>query len=116
MEWKTNYVGFNTSFNYRFIQSKRSNFILKFGTTIQTLVYGKQQINMVQMDILNNPEFSGLNIGLQSGLVYHFRINPDYGVNLGYTYAQLYNVSNTTPEKTILSNQNVSIGFTVKIK
>ena len=116
MDWKTNYVGLNTSFNYRFIQSKRSDFILKFGTTMQTLVYGKQQINLVQMDILNNPEFSGLNIGLQSGLVYHFRINPDCGVNIGYTYAQLFNVSNTTPEKTILSNQNVAVGFTVKIK
>jgi hypothetical protein len=116
MDWKTNYVGLNTSFNYRFMQSKRSDFILKFGTTMQTLVYGKQQINLAQLDIVNNPEFSGLNIGLQSGLVYHFKINPDCGVNLGYTYTQLFNVSNTTPEKTMLSNQNVAVGFTVKIK
>jgi len=116
MEWKTNYIGLNSAFNYSFIRSKRSDLALKFGTTLQTLVYGKQQINLIQMDILNNREFSGLNIGLQSGLVYHFRINPDCGVNLGYTYAQLFNVSNTTPEKTILSNQNVSVGFTVKIK
>jgi hypothetical protein len=65
---------------------------------------------------VNNPEFSGLNIGLQSGLVYHFKINPDCGVNLEYTYTQLFNVSNTTPEKTMLSNQNVAVGFTVKIK
>lgn len=116
MEWKTNYVGLNTSFNYSLIQSKRSSLSLKFGTTMQTLVYGKQQINLVQMDILNNREFSGLNIGLQSGLVYQYQINPDCGVNLGYTHMQLFNLSNSTAEKSLLTNQNVSVGFTVKIK
>jgi hypothetical protein len=68
------------------------------------------------MDILNNREFSGLNIGLQSGLVYQYQINPDYGVNIGYTYMQLFNLSNSTEEKSLLTNQNVSVGFTVKIK
>jgi len=116
MEWKTNYVGLSSTFNYSLIQAKRSSLSLKLGTSMQTLVYGKQQINLAQMDILNNPEFSGLNIGLQSGLVYHFRINPDFGVNIGYTYAQLFNISNNTPEKTMLSNQNIAVGFTVKIK
>lgn len=116
MEWKTNYVGVNAAFNYSFIQSERSDLALKLGTTLQTLVYGKQQINFIQMDILNNREFSGLNIGLQSGLVYSYRINSDCGVNLGYTYAQLFNLSNSTQEKTVFTNQNLSVGFTVKIK
>jgi hypothetical protein len=116
MEWKTNYVGLNTTFNYSLLQSKRSSLSLKLGTSMQTMVYGRQQINLVQMDILNNREFSGLNIGLQSGLVYHYQINSDCGVNLGYTHMQLFNVSNSTAEKTLLANQNVSVGFTVKIK
>lgn len=116
MEWKTNYVGLNSTFNYSLIQSKRSSLSLKLGTSMQTLVYGKQQINLVQMDILDNREFSGFNIGLQSGLVYHYQINPDCGVNLGYTHMQLYNLSNSTAEKLLLANQNVSVGFTVKIK
>ena len=116
MEWKTNYVGANATFNYSLIQSKRSSLSLKFGTSMQTLVYGKQQINLVQMDIVDNREFSGFNIGLQSGLVYHYQINPDCGVNLGYTHMQLYNLSNSTAEKLLLANQNVSVGFTVKIK
>jgi hypothetical protein len=68
------------------------------------------------MDILNNREFSGLNIGLQSGLVYHYQINSDCGVNLGYTHMQLFKISNSTAEKTLLANQNVSVGFTVNIK
>lgn len=116
MEWKTNYVGANATFNYSLIQSKRSSLSLKFGTSMQTLVYGKQQINLVQMDIIDNREFSGFNIGLQSGLVYHYQINPDCGVNLGYTHMQLYNLSNSTAEKSLFTNQNVSVGFTVKIK
>lgn len=116
MEWKTNYVGANATFNYSLIQSKRSSLSLKFGTSMQTLVYGKQQINLVQMDIVDNREFSGFNIGLQSGLVYHYQINPDCGVNLGYTHMQLYNLSNSTAEKSLFTNQNVSVGFTVKIK
>lgn len=116
MEWKTNYMGFSSTFNYSLIQSKRSSLSIKFGTSMQTLVYGKQQINLVQMDILNHREFSGLNIGMQSGLVYHYQINPDCGVNLGYTHLQLYNISNSTAEKLFLANQNVSVGFTVKIK
>ena len=116
MEWKTNYAGVNTTFNYSLIQSKRSILSLKLGTSMQTLVYGKQQINLVQMDILNNREFSGLNIGLQSGLVYHYQINSDCGVNLGYTLMQLFNVSNSNPQNTIIANQNVSVGFAVNIK
>lgn len=116
MEWKTNYMGFNSTFNYSLIQSKRSSLSIKFGTSMQTLVYGKQQINLVQMDILNHREFSGLHFGMQSGLVYHYQINPDCGVNLGYTHMQLYNLSNSTAEKLFFSNQNLSVGFTVKIK
>jgi hypothetical protein len=116
MEWKTNYLGLNATFNYSFIQTKRSVWSLKFGPSTHTMVYGKQQINLEQLDILNNREFSGLNIGLQSGLVYHYQINPDCGVNLGYTHIQLFNVSNSTLEKTVLENQNVSVGYTLKIK
>lgn len=116
MEWKTNYMGLNTAFNYSFIKTKRSDWSLKLGTSMHSLVYGKQQINLEQLDILNNREFSGLNIGLQSGLVYHYRINSDCGLNIGYTYAKLFNLSNTTPEKSILTNHNLSVGFLVKIK
>lgn len=116
MEWKTNYVGLNATFNYSFIQSKRSELALKFGTSTQTLVYGKQQINLVQMDILNNREFSGLNIGLQAGLVYNYKINPDCALHLGYNYGQLFNLSNTTAEKSLLTNQNLSVGLALKIK
>lgn len=116
MEWKTNYVGVNAAFNYSFIQSKRSDLSLKLGTSMQTLVYGKQQINLVQMDILNNREFSGLNVGLLAGLVYNYKINPDCAVHFGYTYGQLYNLSNTTAEKSLLSNQNLSVGLALQIK
>jgi hypothetical protein len=116
MDWKTNYIGLNTSFDYSFIKSKRSTVSLKLGTIMQTLVYGKQTINEVQMDIVDNREFSGFNLGLQSGLKYHYRINSDCGVNAGYTYVQLFNLSNSMPEKNILTNQNWSIGFTFAIK
>lgn len=116
MEWKTNYVGVNATFNYSFIQSKRSDLSLKLGTSMQTLVYGKQRINLVQMDILNNREFSGLNVGLLAGLVYNYKINPDCAVHFGYTYGQLYNLSNTTAEKSLLSNQNLSVGLALQIK
>ena len=116
MEWKTNYVGLNATFNCSLIKSKRSRLTLNIGSSMHNLVYGKQQINLVQMDILNNPEFSGLNVGMQSGLVYHYQINPDFGVNLGYTHLLLFNVSNITAEKSSITNQNVSVGFTVKIK
>ena len=116
MEWKTNYVGVNAAFNYSFIQSKRSDLSLKLGTSMQTLVYGKQRINLVQFDILNNREFSGLNVGLLAGLVYNYKINPDCAVHFGYTYGQLYNLSNTTAEKSLLSNQNLSVGLALQIK
>lgn len=116
MEWKTNYVGVNSAFNYSFIKSKRSDLVLKLGVSMQTLVYGKQQINLVQMDILNNREFSGLNIGLQAGLAYNYKINSDCAVNLGYTHGKLFNVSNSMPEKSLLTNQNLSVGLALKIK
>lgn len=116
IEWKTNYVGLNTAFNYSLIKSKRSTISLKLGTSMQTLVYGKQEINQVQMDIVNNREFSGFNLGLQSGLVYNYRINSDCGVNLGYTHIQLINLSNSRPEKAFIGNQNWSVGFTIAIK
>ena len=83
---------------------------------MQTLVYGKQTINQVQMDIVDNREFSGFNLGLQSGLVYNYKINSDFGLHAGYTHFQMFNLSNSMPEKNILTNQNVSVGFTVKIK
>lgn len=116
MEWKTNYIGLNAAFNYSFIQTKKSDWSLQLGTSTHTMAYGKQQINIEQLDILNNREFSGLNIGLQAGLVYNYHINPDCSAHLGYTYLQLFNLSNTTLEKTLLNNKNLTVGFSVKIK
>ncbi len=116
MDWKTNYVGLNTAFNYRFMKSKRSTLSLKLGTTMQTLVYGKQTINQVQMDIVDNREFSGFNLGLQSGLVYNYKINSNFGLHAGYTHFQMFNLSNSQLEKIIFSNQNWSVGFTIAIK
>lgn len=116
VEWKTNFVGLNSAFHYSFIRNKKSDLSLKLGTNMHTLVYGKQEINQIQMDILNNREFSGLNIGLQSGLVYNYQINSDCSLNMGYTYVNLFNVSNSTEEKTLISNQNISIGFNIRIK
>lgn len=116
MDWKTNYVGVNTAFNYSFIKRKRSTLSLKLGTTMQTLVYGKQTINQVQMDIVDNREFSGFNLGLQSGLVYNYKINSDFGLHAGYTHLQMFNLSNSQLEKIIFSNQNWSVGFTIAIK
>lgn len=116
MDWKTNYIGFISAFNYSFIKSKRNTVSIKLGTTMQTLVYGKQTINQVQMDIIANREFSGFNLGLHSGLEYQYRINSDCGVNAGYTHFQLFNLSNSMPEKNIITNQNWSVGFTIAIK
>lgn len=116
MEWKTNYVGLNSTFNYSFVKSNRNTVSLKLGTSMQTIVYGKQEINQVQLDIVNNREFSGLNLGLQSGLVYDYKINTDFSVNAGYIYAHLFNLSNTTQEKAFITNQNWSVGFSIAIK
>lgn len=116
MEWKTNYIGLNYAFYYNFFQNKRSDFALKLGANMHTLVYGKQEVNQVQMDIVNNREFSGLNIGMQSGLVYNYHINSECSLVLGYTHTKLFNISNSTKEKVLLNNQNFSVGLTIRIK
>lgn len=116
MEWNTNYVGLNSTFNYSFIKSNRNTVSFKLGTSMQTIVYGKQEINQVQLDIVNNREFSGFNLGLQSGLVYDYKINSDFSVNAGYTYVHLFNLSENMPEKAFIANQNWSVGFSIAIK
>jgi hypothetical protein len=115
MEWKTNYVGTKGAFYYSVFNSKLNNLALKVALSAESIVFGRQKINFDQMDLVAQKEFSGIFAGPGVGLLYSYKINSDFALQLAYNYDKRYSLSNKSQEKLAFNNHSLNIGFSVKL-
>ena len=115
MEWKTNYLGAKGSIYYSALKNKSNNLALRVGLGAETIVFGRQKINFDESDIVNQQEFSGVFAGPGIGLLYGYKINNDFGLQVGYNYDKHFSLSNKSQEKLAFNNHSLNIGFSVKL-
>lgn len=115
MEWKTNYLGAKGAFYYTALQSSYNNLAIKIGLGAESIVYGRQKINFDQMNLFAQKEFSGIFAGPGVGLLYSYKVNNDFGLQLAYNYDMHFSLTNKTQEKLNFNNHSLNVGFSVKI-
>lgn len=115
MEWKTNYLGVKGAFYYTALQSSYNNLAIKIGLGAESIVYGRQKINFDQMNLFAQKEFSGIFAGPGVGLLYSYKVNNDFGLQLAYNYDMHFSLTNKTQEKLNFNNHSLNVGFSVKI-
>lgn len=115
MEWKTNYLGAKGAFYYTALQGSNNSLSIKVGLGVESIVYGRQKINFDQMNLVSQKEFSGIFAGPGMGLLYSYKINNNFGLQLAYNYDMNYSLTNKTQEKLNFNNHSLNVGFSVSI-
>jgi hypothetical protein len=109
--WQTKYAGAQTSLNYLHKVTKRFKFGLRAGVNLSKIVYGKQNLNGVVYDLLDQKEFSGLYFSYFGGASANYKLNDSGYLSFGYGYSNGLNTANSTQEKVIFNNQQIQFGI-----
>lgn len=114
--WNTKYMGIDGGLSYSFFPNRDLDFLIKAGLNAATIIYGKQEIDGVYYDLMDEKEFSGIivkpSIGFQ--IKYHF---SSFGfVSTGYNFSKSINITNTTDEKLSFNTNQIQLGIHFSIQ
>lgn len=113
--WDTQYLGIHGGLSYSLLTSKnkpKKDFDILVGTGLNasTLIYGKQEINGLYYDLMNQKEFSGIVLESSVGLAAKYAISSFGSISLGYNFCQSVNITNTSKEKLSFSTNQLELG------
>jgi len=109
--WQTKYAGAQLSLNYLHKITKRFKLGLRTGLSLSKIVYGKQNLDGVILDLLDQKEFSGLYFSYFGGASANYKLNDSGYLSFGYGYGNGINTANSTQEKIIFNNQQILFGI-----
>lgn len=98
-------------FRNKSLSFKRFDFLVDIAVNVNTIVYGKQEIDGVYFDLLKENEFSGIFIGSKVGAKLKYLVSPYVSTSLGYSFFQNYNITNSTEEKLSFNTNQVQFGL-----
>ena len=78
---------------------------------LETLIYGKQEINGTFLDLMSQKEFSGLIVQPFLGFQTKYNILQDGYLSFGYNFSKSFNVTNNTNEKLSFNNSQLQFGI-----
>lgn len=113
--WDTQYFGVHGGLLYNFYSftansKNKIDFLVKARLNASTIIYGKQEINGIYYDLINEKEFSGIVLEPSVGLMGKYAI-PSFGaLSLGYNFCRSINVSNSSEEKISFSTNQLQLG------
>lgn len=113
--WDTQYLGVHGGLLYNFYSfaansKNKIDFLVKARLNASTIIYGKQEINGIYYDLINEKEFSGIVLEPSVGLMGKYAI-PSFGaLSLGYNFCRSINVSNSSEEKISFSTNQLQLG------
>jgi hypothetical protein len=119
--WDTRYLGIQGGLSYSFfphnLKSKDNlDFLIGIRLNTSTIIYGKQEVDGVYYDLINQREFSGILLEPAIGFKLKYHI-PSFGaLSIGYSFGKSFNISNTTEEKLSFNTNQIGLGFHFTIK
>lgn len=113
--WDTQYLGLHGGLSYSLLTSKTNptkNFdiLIKTGLNGQTIIYGKQELNGVYYDLIQQEEFKGIVLESSLGFTAKYVIDSFGDLSLGYNFCQSINVTNTSQEKLSFNTNQIQLG------
>lgn len=113
--WDTQYLGIHTGLSYSLLTNKnkpKKDFDVLVGTglNVSTLIYGKQEINGLYYDLMDQKEFSGIILESSVGLAAKYAFSSYGSLSLGYNFCQSVNITNTSKEKLSFTTNQLELG------
>lgn len=108
--WNTQYLGVQNTFSIAFVKASGFEASANAGLGINTLIYGKQNINGQYLDLSSQKEFSGLWLAPKLGLQASYNVDNDIFLSLGYGYSKSFNLTNSTAERLSFNNNQIQFG------
>lgn len=109
--WDTSYMGVTNAISYTFYYDDNFDVSVKGGFGISTIIYGKQRINEMYLDLISQQEFSGIFIQPLLGLQAKYNVSNDYYLSFGYNYSKSINLFNNTDEQLSFNNHQFQFGI-----
>ncbi|WP_417940856.1 hypothetical protein [Flavobacterium sp. RS13.1] len=118
--WDTQYLGIHGGLSYSLLTNKNKpekgfDILLGAGLNASTIVYGKQELNGIYYDLMNQKEFSGILLQPSVGLVAKYAFSSVGSLSLGYNFCQSINITNNSDEKLTFRTNQIKLGFNFKI-
>lgn len=114
--WDTKYIGVQNALSYNFQVS--NNFQLKTngGLNLSTIIYGKQTVNGVVYNLINQDEFSGIVFTTFVGIHARYKLNDIGYLSFGYSYSKSLNPFYVSTEKLSFSTNQILFGIHFNVK
>lgn len=114
--WNTKYLGIDGGLSYSFFpknykSNKNLDLLLNTGLNVESIIYGKQQIDGAYYDLVHQNEFSGITLTPSIGLQLKYAISSFGFLSLGYNFCNSVNISNNSREKLSFSTHQIGLGF-----
>ncbi len=109
--WNTTYIGLQNTFSRSIIKSKKVHLDGTIGLGLSTIIYGKQQINNLVVDIKKADEFSGIFLTPTVGIQTKYKIKDIGFLSLGYTISKAVNPFNTSQNKLSFNTKQLLFGI-----
>lgn len=109
--WNTKYFGLNNSIEYSIPLVGNFRVILQGGLNLSTIVFGKQAINGVYFDLIDQKEFAGLNLAPHVHLAFTAPIKDIGFISLGYGVNKSFFPLNNSEEKLSITTKQFVFGL-----
>ena len=110
LKWKTGYVGIQSTIFYPVVNLKSFSIDVKAGGGLNTILYGKQDINGVIYDIKDNKDFNGAVFHILLGLQANLKASEYCHLSIGYNYLKTINTLKN-PEQFYIKSSQIMLGI-----
>lgn len=90
---------------------KNFDVLFNLGINGSTIIQGKQEIDGVFYDLMDQQEFSGILLGSHAGFKFKYRVSNSTSCSVGYNFFQSINLTNKTEEKLSFNTNQVQFGL-----
>jgi hypothetical protein len=118
--WDTHYLGIHGGLSYSLLTNKnisKKDFdvLVRAALNASTLVYGKQELNGLYYDLMNQKEFSGIILEPSIGIATKYAFSSFGSLSLGYNFCQSVNITNNSQEKLSFLTNQIELGLNFNI-
>ena len=114
LKWKTGYVGIQSTILYPIVTLDKFSIEAKVGGGVNTIVYGKEEVDGVVYDIRKNNDFDGAVFHVLLGLQTSLMASEYCHLSFGYNYSSTINTQKKPQTFSLKTNQIMfGIYFTI---
>jgi hypothetical protein len=116
LEWKTTYLGVQSTVDYQFYDSFFFFMSARAGLNLSTIVRGKQTINNAAYDLVGNNEFSGIVLQPVIGVYAKYYLSKNGYLSAGLNLSKTLKLGNNIDNVSINNTQILFGGYFDLIK